>query len=219
MKEIFHSLQGETSHVGRPNVFVRLTGCDLRCTYCDSAYAFQGGESLSVDEVLARVQAFDCREVLLTGGEPLKQVAAAALIQALCDSGFAVSIETHGQVELTAAHHRARIVLDVKTPGSGMVATDVTRRNLVGLKTGDEVKFVLTSKADYEWAKTYLREVVMPEGVEVLFSPAQPAPGQPGSFEGLAPRALAEAILRDRLPVRFQHQLHKWIWGPEATGV
>jgi 7-carboxy-7-deazaguanine synthase len=221
--EIFHSLQGETSLSGIPFVFVRLTGCNLRCTYCDSAYSFKGGTRLSLEQALERVREFGTQHVLLTGGEPLLQRGTLPFIRLLDEAGFKVSIETHGEVPIREASRIARIVMDIKTPGSGM-SRGGYRENLSWLKPSDEVKFVITSRADYEWARERVsRELVSREPglgpCEILFSPAVPAKGSPKEIEGMSPRALAEWILEDRLPVRFQMQLHKILWGPDTKGV
>lgn len=203
--EIFLSLQGESRTVGIPTVFVRLTGCPLRCLYCDTAYAFKGGEATDVAAVLARVASYGLRHVTVTGGEPLAQAACLPLLAALCDAGYAVSLETSGALDVSAVDPRVVKVLDLKTPGSGEVARN-RYENLAHLTPLDQVKFVLCDAGDYEWAKTRLAEHRLVERCEVLFSPSH---GQ------LAARELAEWILRDRLPVRFQIQLHKILWGAE----
>jgi 7-carboxy-7-deazaguanine synthase len=203
--EIFHSLQGETARVGLPTAFVRLTGCPLRCVYCDTEYAFQGGEWLELAEVLRRVAAFAARHVTVTGGEPLAQRACLPLLAALCDAGYDVSLETGGALPIDEVDARVARVLDIKTPGSG----EMTRNhwaNLDVLRPGDEVKFVLVDADDYRWACEVLAERHLAERCGVLFSPAHAS---------LAPRQLAEWILRDRLPVRMQMQLHKLLWGGE----
>ena len=201
--EIFHSLQGESSSVGWPTVFVRLTGCPLRCRYCDTAYAFHGGQWLSVAEVLTQVAQHGARHVCVTGGEPLAQKACLPLLSGLCDAGYAVSLETSGAIDVAAVDTRVRRVIDLKTPGSG----EVTRnrwQNLEHLREDDEIKFVLCDRGDYEWARSVLREHALNERCTVLLSPSQ---GQ------LAPGELADWVLADRLPVRFQLQLHKVLWG------
>jgi len=215
--EIFHSLQGETSLAGLPFAFVRLTGCNLRCVYCDSAYAFKGGRKMRISEVLETIRPFQVKHVLVTGGEPLLQRGTPELVQALRAEGYEVSIETHGEVSIAPVAESARIVMDIKTPSSGM-ARGGYERNLRHLKPGDEVKFVIASVEDYAWAREKVRNSGIPTG-EILFSPALPAAGMPGRFPGVTPRWLAERILEDRLPVRFQLQLHKQLWGPDQRGV
>lgn len=201
--EIFHSLQGETSRVGLPTVFVRLTGCPLRCGYCDTAYAFHGGQTLTLGDVLAAVARHGARYVTVTGGEPLAQKNCLPLLGLLGDAGYAVSLETSGALDIGGVDARVTRVLDIKTPGSG----EVTRNrwaNLDCLRSTDEIKFVICNEADYAWAKQQLAERGLDRRCTVLFSPAAPE---------LAPTQLAEWILRDRLPVRFQIQLHKILWG------
>lgn len=205
--EIFFSLQGETSRVGLPTAFVRLTGCPLRCGYCDTAYAFHGGRMMDVDAVLAEVAAFDAHWVTVTGGEPLAQRACLDLLRALCDAGRSVSLETSGAIDISAVDPRVSTILDIKTPGSGEAARNLWQ-NLDRLDRQDEVKFVLCSEADYEWAKAMLETHAIAARCPVLFSP---------SFQQLPAARLAEWILRDRLPVRMQVQLHKQLWG-EAQG-
>ncbi len=205
--EIFFSLQGETSRVGLPTAFVRLTGCPLRCGYCDTAYAFHGGRMMDVDAVLAEVAAFDAHWVTVTGGEPLAQRACLDLLRALCDAGRSVSLETSGAIDISAVDPRVSTILDIKTPGSGEAARNLWQ-NLDRLDRQDEVKFVLCSEADYAWAKDMLETHAIAARCPVLFSP---------SFHQLPASQLAEWILRDRLPVRMQVQLHKQLWG-EAQG-
>ena len=201
--EVFHSLQGEADTAGWPTVFVRLTGCPLRCQYCDTTYAFQGGEWWELDVILARVREFDTPFVCVTGGEPLAQRGCIELLTRLCDAGFRVSLETSGAMPLGDVDARVSKVVDVKTPGSGE-----ERRNryeeLSRLRPRDLVKFVICSRADYEWSRAKLKELGVPAGCTVLFSP---------SHEQLAARKLADWILEDRLPVRLQIQLHKYLWG------
>jgi 7-carboxy-7-deazaguanine synthase len=215
--EIFHSLQGETSLIGVPFVFIRLTGCNLRCTYCDSAYSFKGGKKMSFDEVLAEVKRFQVKHVLMTGGEPLLQRGTLPFIQLLKKEGYDVSIETHGEVSIAQASPLARIVMDIKTPGSNM-NRGAFRDNLKFLKPEDEIKFVITSEEDYEWAKEIVKTTKLPTQ-EILFSPVMLAKNSPGTFKGIEPRVLAEKILKDQLPVRFQIQLHKILWGADTKGV
>jgi 7-carboxy-7-deazaguanine synthase len=207
--EIFHSIQGESSYVGQPCVFVRLTGCPLRCTWCDTEYAFHGGQEYSVDHVLEQVGAFGCRLVEITGGEPLAQSDAVLLITRLCDAGYTVLIETSGAMDITPVDRRARVILDVKCPGSGM-ADRMHWPNLDKLTTKDEAKFVLADRQDYEWARDVITRHGLTQRCSVLVSPV---------FGSLEPRSLAEWVLADRLPVRVQLQIHKLIWAPDMRGV
>jgi len=215
--EIFHSLQGETSLSGVPFVFIRLTGCNLRCTYCDSSYSFKGGKKMSLGAIVTEVKRYHVQHVLLTGGEPLLQRGTLPLIRQLQQEGYTVSIETHGEVSIKDASILARIVMDIKTPGSKMNRMGFLK-NLEYLKPEDEIKFVITSDSDYEWAKNLVLTTPLPTK-EILFSPALPAQNSPGNFDGISPRHLAERILKDQLPVRFQIQLHKYLWGPDTKGV
>ena len=201
--EIFHSLQGEADTVGIPTVFVRLTGCPLRCQYCDTAYAFHGGEWQTLDEILARVSAFQTRHVCVTGGEPLAQRTCFTLLERLCDAGYRVSLETSGAIDASAVDARVVRVIDVKTPGSGEVTRNLPE-NLEGLRPTDQLKFVICDRADYEWSRALLREKNLDQRCAVLFSP---------SHEQVPAAQLADWILEDRLPVRFQIQLHKYLWG------
>mgnify|MGYP002630523578 CR=1 FL=1 len=201
--EIFHSLQGETRTVGLPTVFIRLTGCPLRCGYCDTTYAFQGGEWQTLPAVLAQVAAYTPRYVTVTGGEPLAQRAALDLLTALCDAGYQVSLETSGALDIAAVDPRVTTVMDIKTPGSGEVEKN-RYENIAHLKPSDQVKFVLCDRADYDWAKTILGQHSLAQRCELLFSPSHGA---------LNPAQLADWILEDRLPVRMQIQLHKYLWG------
>jgi 7-carboxy-7-deazaguanine synthase len=205
--EIFFSLQGETSRVGLPTVFVRLTGCPLRCGYCDTAYAFHGGESLTLAEILRRVAAYGARHVTLTGGEPLAQKHAPALLRLLADAGYSVSLETSGALDVAPVDPRISKILDLKTPGSGECARNLWS-NLDHLTPHDEIKFVICDENDYAWAREQLQTRRLDARCPVLFSPVH------GRLE---PRQLADWILRDRLPVRMQVQLHKLLWG-EARG-
>jgi 7-carboxy-7-deazaguanine synthase len=201
--EIFYSLQGEADTVGFPTVFVRLTGCPLRCQFCDTAYAFHGGEWRSLEEVLARVGEFSPRYVCVTGGEPLAQKNCLPLLTQLCDANYRVSIETSGAMPLADVDARVIRVVDVKTPGSGE-----ERRNryedLALLRPEEQIKFVICDRADYEWSRARLGSLLLTTKCQVLFSP---------SAEQLPARQLADWILADRLPVRFQLQLHKVLWG------
>lgn len=205
--EIFHSLQGEASRVGLPTVFIRLTGCPLRCGYCDTDYAFQGGEWFDLADLLARVHTYPTRHVTVTGGEPLAQRGCLELLRRLCDAGLDVSLETSGALDISAVDARVARIVDVKTPGSGEMARNLWA-NLDVLSPRDEVKFVLTDAADYDWACAILREHAIAAKCAVLFSPAW------GSLDATR---LAEWVLRDGLPVRMQVQLHKLLW-TEAKG-
>ena len=205
--EIFLSLKGEASRIGLPTVFVRLTGCPLRCGYCDTDYAFQGGEWLSLGEVVDRVRSHPTRHVTVTGGEPLAQKACQDLLGALCDLGLDVSLETSGALDISVVDRRVARIVDVKTPGSGESERNLWL-NLALLTPRDEVKFVLTGESDYLWARAILTKYAIPSRCPVLFSPAW------GSLE---PTRLAEWVLRDGLPVRMQVQLHKLLWR-EARG-
>ena len=201
--EVFHSLQGETSRTGLPTVFVRLTGCPLRCGYCDTAYAFHGGTSRTIADILAEVAKHRTRYVCVTGGEPLAQKSCNALLAALADRGYSVSLETSGALDVSRVDPRVSRIVDVKTPGSGEV--DKNRlENLAHLNARDEIKFVLCSEADYEWAKALIVERSLDRVCPVLLSPVH---------GDLDPARLAEWILRDELPVRMQVQLHKVLWG------
>lgn len=201
--EIFRSLQGEAATVGIPTVFVRLTGCPLRCGYCDTAYAFHGGEWWTLPDILARVRSLEVTHVCVTGGEPLAQPAAPALLTALCDAGWRVSLETSGAMPLDRVDPRVVKVVDVKTPGSGEESRN-RYDELAGLAPTDLVKFVITSRADYEWSREQSRRLGLAARCTVLFSP---------SHAELPARDLADWVLEDRLPVRFQVQLHKYLWG------
>ncbi len=203
--EIFHSLQGEARTVGLPTVFVRLTGCPLRCQYCDTSYAFKGGETLTIDEILERVAGFDCRHVCVTGGEPLAQAGCNPLLHALCDAGYEVSLETSGAIDLSSVDARVSKVMDLKTPGSGEQQRNLFE-NIDYLSINDQVKFVICDRNDYQWAKEIIIRYELANCCEVLISPCH---GQQAAAE------LAQWILHDRLPVRFQLQLHKILWGDE----
>lgn len=203
--EIFFSLQGEASRVGLPTVFVRLTGCPLRCGYCDTDYAFQGGEWLDLATILDRVRAYSTRHVTVTGGEPLAQRACLELLSTLCDQGLDVSLETSGALDISGVDARVARIVDVKTPGSGEEEKNHWP-NLARLTPRDEVKFVLTSESDYLWARERLAEYALPTRCPVLFSPA---------WGALDAAKLAEWVLRDGLAVRVQVQLHKLLWGQE----
>jgi 7-carboxy-7-deazaguanine synthase len=201
--EIFYSLQGEADTVGIPTVFVRLTGCPLRCQYCDTAYAFYGGEWHEQTEVLDRVRSFRTRFVCVTGGEPLAQRGCMPLLTALADAGYRVSLETSGAMAIDAVDPRVTRVVDVKTPGSGEEARN-RYEQLSLLRADEQVKFVICDRADYEWSREQLAALQLPQRCQVLFS---------ASHEQLPAQRLADWILEDQLPVRFQIQLHKYLWG------
>ncbi len=205
--EIFHSLQGEADSIGWPTVFVRLTGCPLRCSWCDTEYSFHGGEWRDIDAIVDEVAGHHVRHVCVTGGEPLAQKRCLVLLARLCDAGYEVSLETSGALDISAVDARVRRVVDLKPPGSGEVARN-RWSNLPGLRAHDQVKFVLADRTDYEWAVAVLGEHRLAQRCAVLFSPVH---GR------LAPRELAEWILADHLPVRFQMQLHKMLWN-DAKG-
>ncbi len=207
VSEIFYSLQGEARTVGLPTVFVRLTGCPLRCGYCDTEYAFEGGQWMAFEAILTQVAAFAPRHVTVTGGEPLAQRPCLALLNMLCDRGYAVSLETSGALDISAVDERVSIVMDLKTPGSG--ESEKNRyQNTRHLRAKDQVKFVIGDRADYDWSREMIEHYRLDGRCEVLFSP---------SYGKLAPAELADWILQDRLPVRLQIQLHKLLWG-EARG-
>ncbi len=203
--EIFHSLQGEARSVGWPTVFVRLTGCPLRCGYCDTAYAFQGGENMALEEVMEAVARFDTRHVCVTGGEPLAQRGCLELLRRLCDAGYEVSLETSGALDLSEVDGRVSKVMDLKAPGSGEQARN-RFENLDHLGPRDQVKFVICDRNDYLWAREVMIRYELSSRCEVLISPCH------GEIE---PRELAQWMLEDRLPARFQIQLHKLLWNDE----
>lgn len=202
LTEIFFSIQGESATTGYPTVFVRLTGCPMRCSYCDTAYAFHGGKKHSIDEILQEVAKYRARHVTVTGGEPLAQPECHDLISQLCDAGYQVSLETGGAMDISKVDSRVYIVLDVKTPASNEEQNN-TYENLDLIKPSDCLKFVICDRADYEWSKKLLSDLSLEEKCEVLFSP---------SSEQLPATELAQWILEDQLPVRFQMQLHKILW-------
>ncbi len=205
LTEIFYSLQGEADSVGIPTVFVRLTGCPLRCRYCDTAYAFDGGQWWELAAILERVREFGAGFVCVTGGEPLAQKQCLALLDALADEGYRVSLETSGAWPIEAVDARVIRVVDVKTPGSGEEHRN-RYQQLALLRSEEQVKFVLCDRADYDWSRAKLESLQLARRCQVLFSP---------SHEQLPARQLADWILEDRLPVRFQIQLHKYLWGNE----
>jgi 7-carboxy-7-deazaguanine synthase len=201
--EIFYSLQGEAGDVGWPTVFIRLTGCPLRCSYCDTEYAFTGGSMMTVDHILGQVSRYNCRHVCVTGGEPLAQKSCTELLTRLCDAGYQVSLETSGAMDISNIDVRVSRVIDMKTPGSGEHDRNLLD-NLDYLLFQDQVKFVITDRQDYEWSRDMIRQFDLASRCDVLFSPC--VPDQPAS-------ELADWILQDQLPVRFQMQLHKILWG------
>ncbi|MBK6355237.1 MAG: 7-carboxy-7-deazaguanine synthase QueE [Betaproteobacteria bacterium] len=203
LTEIFYSLQGEASRAGLPTVFVRLTGCPLRCTWCDTTYSFTGGEPASIESVLAEVGKYPARQICVTGGEPLSQKECLPLLTALCDAGYDVSLETSGALDVADVDPRVSRIMDLKAPDSGESAKNLWS-NLEALKQGDEIKIVIASRGDYEWARQVLRERQINRLCPVLLSPAG------GLIE---PQSLADWILEDGLDVRFQLQLHKLLWG------
>jgi 7-carboxy-7-deazaguanine synthase len=203
VNEIFHSLQGEADAVGYPTVFVRLTGCPLRCQYCDTEYAFHAGDWFDLDAIVAKVRGYGTQHVCVTGGEPLAQPNCLKLLERLCDAGFQVSLETSGALDIGSVDSRVSRVVDVKTPGSHEAARNRIE-NFELLTQRDQLKFVICSREDYDWSKAFLREHELPQHCRILFSP---------SYNEVSPTALADWILADRLPVRFQLQLHKVLWG------
>lgn len=207
--EIFYSLQGEAQSVGRPTVFVRLTGCPLRCVYCDSEYAFHGGEQVTLQAILDKVGSYQTPDVCVTGGEPLAQPAVLELMAKLCDSGKRVSLETSGALDIGQVDERVAIVMDLKAPSSGESQRN-RYENIALLKASDQVKFVIGDRQDYEWARLQIQATGLCTRVaEVLLSP---------SYQQLPAARLASWIIEDQLPVRFQIQLHKYLWG-EQPGV
>ncbi|MCL4121746.1 UNVERIFIED_CONTAM: hypothetical protein GTU68_011270 [Idotea baltica] len=203
--EIFYSLQGETRTVGLPTVFVRLTGCPLRCTFCDTAYAFHGGEKMDIRDIVSQVAHYKPRYITVTGGEPLAQKSCLPLLAALCDLGVEVSLETSGAIDISNVDSRVVCVMDLKTPGSGEEAKN-RYDNVALLKPNDQVKFVICDRADYDWARLKLADYGLPSQCEILFSPIH---GQ------LDPATLADWIIEDNLPVRMQIQMHKYLWHDE----
>jgi len=205
LTEIFHSLQGEGASVGWRTVFVRLTGCPLRCGYCDTAYAFKGGDWWEIDDILEAVAQYAAHRVTVTGGEPLAQTECVHLLTALCDPGYEVSLETSGAIDISTVDPRVVRVMDLKTPGSGEMGKNLYA-NIEHLRAADQVKFVITDEADYQWSCDQLKRWDLAARCQVLFSPVA---------GDLPPAQLADWILRDRLDVRFQLQLHKILWGDQ----
>jgi len=209
INEIYKSIQGESTYAGRPCIFIRTTGCNLRCDWCDTPHAFEEGREMTLEAILARVECLDCRLVELTGGEPLLQKEAPGLVTKLLDRGHTVLIETSGSLDIRPIDPRAVLVMDIKCPGSGMSGA-MRWDNLSVLKPSDQVKFVIKDRADYDWAAGILDRYPRLNERTVLFSPV---------FGVMDPRLLADWILEDGLPVHLQLQLHKYIWHPEARGV
>jgi 7-carboxy-7-deazaguanine synthase len=209
INEIFHSIQGESSHMGRPCVFVRLAFCNLRCTWCDTAYAFHEGVEMGVEAVLARVREYGCPLVEVTGGEPLAQAGVHELLRVLCDEGFEVLLETGGSLDISTVDPRVKRIVDLKAPASGMEGKN-RWSNLEHLRTSDEVKFVIADRADFDWSAEVIRRHALASRCGLLMSPV---------FGVLPPADLAAWVLESRLPVRFQLQMHKHIWEPTLRGV
>ncbi|MBW9268427.1 MAG: 7-carboxy-7-deazaguanine synthase QueE [Candidatus Thiodiazotropha sp. (ex. Lucinisca nassula)] len=204
--EIFVSLQGESNTVGLPTVFIRLTGCPLRCVYCDTEYAFSGGKKIPIESILQQISELRTRRICVTGGEPLAQAACSELLSQLCDAGYEVSLETSGALDISRVDPRVERVIDVKTPGSGEVEKN-RLANLGCLRASDQLKFVISDRADYEWSRAMLKDHNLQSVCEILLSPVH---GKQ------SPTQLAEWILQDRLDVRFQMQLHKLLWDDQA---
>lgn len=200
--EVFYSLQGESSRLGLPTVFIRLTGCPLRCQYCDTAYAFSGGEKQQISEVIATVARYNTPYVCVTGGEPLAQPGCLTLMTQLSEQGYQVSLETSGAQDISQVDQRIMKVVDIKTPDS-LESSKNLLSNLQYLSNNDQVKFVICSEQDYQWSVAYIEKYDLTKSCEVLFSP---------SYEQISPEKLADWIIRDQLPVRFQFQLHKFLW-------
>ena len=203
VNEIFYSLQGESSYVGIPTIFIRLTGCPMRCSYCDTSYAFNEGKNFTLNEIEKNILQYKTKNITVTGGEPLAQKECWDLLKSLCDKGYIVSLETGGAISISKIDDRVKIILDIKTPGSGEEKNNLWS-NLELIKLKDEIKFVITDFNDYIWAKEILFKEKLNEKASILFSPV---------YGNIEPKDLAEWILNDHLPVRFQIQLHKMIWG------
>ncbi|MEE9330611.1 MAG: 7-carboxy-7-deazaguanine synthase QueE [Methylophilaceae bacterium] len=204
--EIFYSLQGESTRFGLPTAFVRLTGCPMRCTYCDTAYAFSGGGNMDVESILSQVKDFGTQYVTVTGGEPLAQKECHVLLTALCDAGYSVSLETGGAMDIAQVDDRVSVILDIKTPASNE-EKNMLWTNVDHIRSKDEIKFVLCNREDYDWAKQKIIDLSLDEKCTVLFSP---------SFHDLNSTELAGWVLADKLPVRVQLQMHKILWGEKA---
>lgn len=209
INEIFHSIQGEGTNAGLPCVFVRLTYCNLRCTYCDTEYAFHEGEDFSIENIIEKVKSYECKLVEVTGGEPLVQENSLGLMKQLCDEGFEVMLETSGSLPIEMVDSRVKIIMDFKCPSSGMMKKNLYE-NINFLKPMDEVKFVIGNREDYQWAKEIIEKNDFPNKCNILFSTV---------FGSLKQDELASWILKDKLKVRFQLQLHKYIWDPDKRGV
>jgi len=209
INEIFHSIQGESSFAGLPCIFVRLTYCNLRCSYCDTAYAFEEGKEMSIEEIVETVSEYKTKLVEVTGGEPLMQPASLELMKRLADSGYTVLLETGGSLSIADIDKRVRVIMDIKCPSSRMASKN-RFENITLLKSLDEVKFVIGSREDYDWAKSIIAQYKLDEKCHVLFSPV---------FGAIELQALTHWILTDNLNVRFQLQMHKYIWSPETRGV
>ncbi len=209
VNEIFYSIQGESSYAGHHCVFIRLTYCNLRCSYCDTSYAFTEGKEMSIDDILNAIRKYDCRLIQVTGGEPLLQTEVHPLMKRLCDEGYEVLLETNGSIDISNTDQRVKRIMDFKCPSSGMVEKNLWK-NVHFLKPGDEVKFVISNHEDYEWAKKVIKKYDLPDRSVVLMSVV---------FGALEPQQIVEWILHDKLSVRFQLQLHKYIWKPEMREV
>ncbi len=209
VNEIFYSIQGESSYAGLPCVFIRLTYCNLRCTYCDTEYAFYEGKDMSIDEILNEIKKYNCNLVEVTGGEPLFQTGAFELLTKLCDQGYKVLLETSGSISIEKVDKRVTIIMDLKTPSSKMMKKNIYS-NIDFLKPQDEIKFVIGSREDYEWSKEIIEKYDLKNKCKILMGCV---------FGELSNLDLATWILEDNLPVRFQMQLHKYIWEPEKRGV
>ncbi len=209
INEIFYSIQGESSAAGLPTTFVRLTGCNLRCAYCDTEYAFYEGEDFSIEKAIRVVEEHGCKLVEVTGGEPLMQKDVFPFMKQLCDKGFDVMLETSGSLPIEKVDKRVKIIMDLKTPSSGMMNKNLYE-NIEYLKPNDEVKFVIGTQEDYNWSKEQIEKFGLTEKANVLFSPV---------FNSIEPKQIVEWILNDKLNVRFQLQMHKYIWEPETRGV
>lgn len=209
VNEIYFSIQGESSKAGLPCVFVRLTYCNLRCTYCDTEYAFYEGKDYTIEQILTEVKKYQCKLVEVTGGEPLVQEECNELMKILCDDGYDVMLETGGSLPIKNVDYRVRIIMDLKCPSSGMIKKNLYE-NIDSIKSTDEIKFVIGSREDYEWCKEIIKKYDLTNKCDVLFSVV---------FGELEPVMLVEWILEDKLKVRFQLQMHKFIWDPAAKGV